>query len=854
MALTVGELVAYLRADDRDYYGPLQRAKRALKDVGDDAEKMGNRLDRAAGTAFRAANAVAKIGAAVGAISAVQGAVSGLSGVLGVIPGIAAAAAAALATIKIGTSGMGKAIANLGKSSGGGGGGGGGGAEKAISDARRIADAERSVQRAQEQVTEAQDNLTRARQRAARAIEDLQDRLKHQALDEESASLAVERARERLNKVRTTEGSSALDMKEAELGVRQAEAALADTKKEYADLGAEAAEAQRKGVDGSDEVISAQKGVQDALRGVEDAQRNLAEAQQDAARGAAAAAGGGGAANEEFNKLSRNAKEVALAIHGLSGEWLKVKQATQDALFAGVASDIKTLGARYLPVAKVGFSGIATEINKGARETAAYLAESRQVNDVAGIFGNVRKAIGDTSKTAKPLTSILLDITSVSAEMLPGMTKGFGGAAQSAADFVKHARETGQLKQWIQTGIDTAKKLWEVLKNVGEIVGTIWKAFRVEGAGALDTLIKLTGKIKDFLKSAEGQAGLKALADIMHTVADVGGGVLMEVLKAVSKILVDTSPQIQDVTRWFGEFLTGAIQKLTPLLIGLVKWIGDNINWLGPLAVALYGAVKAFEAVNAIMKITDAIGKGSWWGVIIAATIALVTLIVTHWDQIKQAVSDAWEWIKQRASDVWGWIKRNIIDNITAAAQWISDKFMDIVNWFKDLPGRLWRAIGSWAKTLWDAGVQLIQGVIDGIESMVGTLIRKITGLAGEVSRKMVQIFQIGSPSKLFAYYGQMLGAGLAQGIEGSTRDVLGAAAGMTDAATIDIPAPRTDPMPLGGPGPGGLAPAPAGAAAGGRPMVVIKADGTRGGAAVLEFFRESIRDQGGDVQFVLGQ
>lgn len=854
MALTVGELVAYLRADDRGFDGPMRRARRSLNDTANDAGKLGSRMDAAAGSAFRAASAVAKIGAGVSAVSAVQGAVAGLSGVLGIIPGIAAAAAAAIATIKIGTSGLGKAISGLGKSSGGGGGGGGGGAEKAISDARRIADAERGVQRAQEQAEYAQESLTRAREDASRAIEELQSRLKHQALDEESATLAVERARERLNKARTTEGTSGLDIKEAELGVRQAEQALADTKKEYADLGAQAAEASRKGVEGSDEVIAAQRGVKDATRGVEDAQRSLAEAHEDAARGAAASAGGAGAANEAFNKLSPNAKAVALAIHGLAGDWLKVKQATQDALFAGVAGDIKTLGHLYLPVAQKGFAGIATEMNHGMRETAAYLAQADQVKDVGGIFENVRKAIGNTSKTAKPLTQIMLDITSVSAEFLPQLTNGFGGAAQKAADFVHNARETGKLKEWIQGGLDTLKRLGELFGNISSIIGTVWKAFRTNNADALGSLIKLTGGVKDFLKSAEGQTALKSLAQIVHTIAEVFGGVFMTALKAVGKILVETGPQIQDVARWFGEFLTGAIQKLTPLLIGLVKWIGDNIDWLGPLAVALYGAVKAFEAVNTIMKITKVIAETNPWVIIIAATIALVTLIVTHWDQIKEAIGKAWQWISDKAGEVWGWIKRVIIDNIVAAAQWVGRKFDDIVQWFKDLPGNVLKAIGNLAHTLYDKGRELIQGMIDGVKSAAHALYDAIAGIENTAVKNSNKVLKIGSPSKVYREIGMYAGMGLAVGLDSMTGKVATAAIGLADAAMVDVPGPRLDPMPLGGGGPGGIGdPARRNNPANTRPVVVLQPDGTAASAAILETLRESVRDQGGDVQVVVG-
>lgn len=855
MALTVGDLVAYLRADDRDFNSPMSRAKRVMMDVANQASAMGSRMDSAAGVALRAANNIAKLGTGIAAISAVKAAVGGLAGSLGVIPGIAAAAAAAIATIKIGTSGMGKAIAGLGKSTGGGGGGGGGGgAEKAISDARRIADAERGVQRAQEQVTYAQESLTRARERAARTIEDMQHRLQGAALDEESAMLALERARERLAKVPMTEGATDLDMREAQLGVKQAEQALADTRREYGQLSDEAAKAAKAGVDGSDEVISAQRGVQDAMRGVEDAQRSLAEAHQDAGAAAAGAAGGGGAVNEEFNKLSPNAKAVALAIHGLRDEWLGLKHSVQDALFAGVASDIKSLAGKYLPVAKEGFTGIATEINRGARETAAYLGEARQVKDVGTIFGNVRKAIGNTADTAKPLTSIFLDIMTVSSEFLPGLTGGFGGAAQKAAEFIRHARETGQLKEWIQGGLDVLGKVWKVLTNIGSIIGTVWQAFDTGGAGALDTMIALTQKVKEFLKSAEGQAGLKALAGIIHTVAEVGGKLLMIVLEELARLLVDIGPQVEEFARQLGEFLAGALRTVVPMLADAAKWIMENAYWLGPLAIALYAGVKAFEAVTAAMKIFNLIASANPWLILIAATIALVTLIVTHWDKIKEAVKKALDWVAEKVGEVWGWIERNIIDHVQAFASAVDRGINNIVQWFKDLPGKIWEALKNLGRDMWNAGVDAVKGFIDGFVSMIGRAIERVKNFARDIRDGFFHILGISSPSKVFRYGGLMAGEGVVQGMRASESSVAAAAARMADAALVDIPAPRVDPLPIGAGGPGGAGPGAGGSgAAGGRPMVVIQPDGTRASAMLLEVFRESVREQGGDVQLVLG-
>lgn len=849
LALTVGELVAYLRMDDADFTRRNAKAKSELDDTAQRWSKAGDRADAAALKFLKAAQSLALIPAAAAGIQGATAVVGALVGTIGLVPGAVAAAAAAIAAIKIGTAGFGKAVEELGAAAGGG--GGGGGVERAISAARQIASAERGVERAQQAARDAQDALTRARARATEQLEDLRLALSGAALDEEEAVLALERAQQRLADARA-EGASGLDLREAELGVRRANQALLETRERYGDLKAEAAHAARVGVEGSDEVVAAQRGVADAAAGVRDAQRELAEAHQDAARGAAAAAAAAAKTNAEFDKLSPNAKAAALAVHGLRDEWTAMQQAVQDALFANLAADIQRLGGSYIPVLERGLSGVASGLNAGVRETAAYLARSQQVQTVAGIFNNVTKATDAVGGSMSAVAQILLDITAVSSEFLPGFAGGWEAAAQRAADFISHARETGQLKAWIAEGLDTLRDLWQLLKNIAGIVDAVFDAFDDAGGDALDTLIDLTDEIEAFLRSAKGQEALTALATALSTVASVAGDVLMAVLKELAPIIVALAPGFAELARQVGEILLGAITTVGPHLQDLAGFISDNIDVLGPLAIAIYAGVKAFEAATVAMRIMNAVAAANPWLLLIAATVVLVTIIITKWDEITAALGRIWEWLANTASEIWSWIRRVIVDNIVDAANWVGRKIQDVVNFFLDLPRRLWevvRGAGDWLVT---TGENLVLGLLRGLERFAHKIWDWVKGIARRVWDEITSFFDILSPSKKMAWVGEMLGQGLVNGLDGMTSNVVDAATTMADAATLDIPAPRVDPMPLNG-NPAGTTGFGA-AAGGGKSTVVLQTDGTRASQVLMELFRESIRDQGGDVQFALGQ
>lgn len=396
---------------------------------------------------------------------------------------------------------------------------------------------------------------------------------------------------------------------------------------------------------------------------------------------------------EATKNLAPEARDTAVAVRDLRDEWSTMQKSVQDNLFEGLSRHVTQLGGTYIPLLQRNLRLVAADFNYAAQTTGNWLAEGEQVSTVNSIFANTRGLTASLADAAQPFLAILLDIVAVGTEFFPKMNGDLGATVQRWADWVHAARESGQLKQWMAGGLSAIGDLFKLLKNIGSIVGTVFGAFQSEGAGLLPTLIKITDKIKEFLQSAQGQEMLHSLAAVLRQVAEVAAGVLFEALTQLAPIIVKLAPGFGSLAVQVGGVLVTALRIAGPLLQGLAGFLSENIEWLGPLAIALFTGAKAMEYVTAGLRILNMVAGANPWVIIIAATIALVTFIVTHWDQIVAWLGKAWEWIRNTARTAWEHIKSAIVDPITKAAAWVGERIADVHKFFTELPGKILSAL-----------------------------------------------------------------------------------------------------------------------------------------------------------------
>ncbi|MEU5094950.1 phage tail tape measure protein [Streptomyces sp. NPDC020996] len=162
-----------------------------------------------------------------------------------------------------------------------------------------------------------------------------------------------------------------------------------------------------------------------------------------------------------------------------------------------------------------------------------------------------------------------------------------------------------------------------------------------------------------------------------------------------------------------------------------------------------------------------------------------------------------------------------------------------LVVWMQGLPGQLTGALASQGYRLYNAGVDFVVGIWNGISGAGGWLWSKIVSFANDyIVNPVTSLLKIGSPSKLAAdEIGHWIPAGIAMGVEDN--------AGVVDQAMRRVADPAAY-----RPATAAAAPAFAGTLATSRqtlPPLVLELRG--GSRAFREFFQESVRTTaGGDV------
>ncbi|MDH6678453.1 hypothetical protein M2284_002656 [Rhodococcus sp. LBL1] len=473
-----------------------------------------------------------------------------------------------------------------------------------VQGARQVASAERGVEAAQKSAVNAQKDLTRARKDAADQIDDLNRSLKGSRLDEREAELAVRRAKQRIAEV-SKSGNSGLDRDDARLGYERAIQNLEDVRHRNQQLRAEAADANRKGVEGADRVVEAKERAAEADQGIADALREQAETQSDVARAnekaarqvaeaqaavaeSMAASGDSVKAYEEaLAKLSPAAGSFVKTIRGMGGEWEDLRLATQESLFAGLDSDTTNLIRVNLPTLKQGLVGIADALNGITRKVISAFSAP----DAVDKFGIVLERIKDMFARMEPgfsaLAGVFKNLVTVGSEFFGGFADGFTNGAQKLE---RWSMDFDHIRDLIRRGADTLKDFWEITKNIGGSIGAIFAGSRQEGEGLIESIKDATGKMKDYLKSAEGQEKIKEFFRYFREALDK----ITPILGDIGRIIVNG---VMPALRAWGDMVT-------PIIGGFIALL----ERFPGLAEGIAFAFLAWKTVSIIPAITSVIG------------------------------------------------------------------------------------------------------------------------------------------------------------------------------------------------------------------------------------------------------
>jgi hypothetical protein len=497
------------------------------------------------------------------------------------VPGILGGVGASVGTLVLGLSGVKDAYSAAADAAGKF------GADGAQQSAQAAA-AANALRNAVYDEARAQRDVAQARKDARQQLQDLNLELRGGRISEAQAVLSAQRARRDLQ---SGQYRDALDYQEAQLRVVEADQRVMETRARNAELQDKANDANAKGVENSDLVVDAQERLVRAHQGTQQAQ-----AASIASTVAAAAA---------LDNLAPGAAQFVKTLVGMREQFRGLRTDVQQALFAGLSDEIKTLVDNDLPVLDRGLTNVATGINANFVQLFRSLGSTQSQGLLDRILGNSAEAQKRFTAAIDPIVHSIETLTGGSSDALPRIADGIGKVADRFDHFITEADKDGRLAKWIDEGTDGFTSMGNTLLNIGGIFTALTKA--AGGGGLLGILEQNSKRLSDFLNSTKGQdqlrkffadarAELDKWAPILRdlpgiiggvvSAAQEGSGVVMGVLRPVSQILGEHPQLVKDIALAF------LIWKTVPPLVGGVT------NSLGALSRGLTEVGTGFSSTR----------------------------------------------------------------------------------------------------------------------------------------------------------------------------------------------------------------------------------------------------------------
>ena len=365
--------------------------------------------------------------------------------------------------------------------------------------------------------------------------------------------------------------------------------------------------------------------------GVSDALKQVSAAEEAAGGDAKKLAAANKKLAESLKDLAPSAREFVLAVKAIKPAWEGVKLDVQQKLFAGLGEQLKQLSGAYLPTLKSGLGGIAGEFNAMAKDFVGFATGARTVGNVDAIFRNITSALQVARPAAQNLAAAFLDIGVVGSEMLPELAGALTTATGRFRTFIDQARRSGELKVWIQQGVDTLSTLGSIAGNVGKTLLGVFSAQRAAGASLLDTLDRITAGMANWARSAEGQRqmiavfneirrtidaimpGLQALgrAAMQAVEAFANSGALTAAGQAFSAMATAIAPLVVQLGALAGGVvnnLANALSAVATVIAPIVSGLSGLLGALGPVPGAVIAMVVAFRLLGPVNAMVTALG------------------------------------------------------------------------------------------------------------------------------------------------------------------------------------------------------------------------------------------------------
>lgn len=266
-----------------------------------------------------------------------------------------------------------------------------------------------------------------------------------------------------------------------------------------------------------------------------------------------------------------------------------------------------------------------------------------------------------------------------------------------------------------------------------------------------------------------------ALVEAVPLIIETLLPMIPQIIEALANGFIEGAPQIIEA---FGQMLSELPGKAQEFFSGVIE---KATQWVGDMAGKAQEAGSQFleKVVEFIQQLPGKIAE--FCSNIISNVASWVSEMANNAQQagsqflekvvefIQQLPGKIAEFCSQIISNIGQWVSDMVNKAQEAGSQFfesVNQKFNEVVNFFTELPGRIINAFGDFGSMLYNVGSQIIQGLINGITSMVGNAISAVTNAVSGIVNAAKSFLGIHSPSTVFASIGDFSMQGLAKGFE----------------------------------------------------------------------------------------
>lgn len=411
---------------------------------------------------------------------------------------------------------------------------------------------------------------------------------------------------------------------------------------------------------------------------------------------------------EALKKLAPAAASVAKEFQKLFPALKDLQRFAQQQLFLPLQGTLTNLANTLLPSVRQGVGQVAAAFG----ETFAVIAKSfttpANVQLLNDLFAKTAEIVRGLGAPLSKLFTAFGDATKATLPIFGDLVKRIFDGVTAFADFLTEAAKTGELQSFIDDALKTFGELFDLVKSVGRLFGTLFGATDDSGRDFIGTLTDLTDRMNAFFKSAEGQDALQDVTELVK-VTGQALGFLVDALLFTIDVFSDLDELVrgakQDLTDFFVDVILGAQN-----LVDRIKAIPSNLkNFALELVASIKGAFQA--AIDGALAAVG-IGVGLIFAALIEGPRQFLSFLATYPDQVKLALAG------------FGVALVQVFDTaMTTAKDFLVTKFEEIKAFINGVPD----AVAALGPRFLDAGLNLIKSFMNGFRS-VGNFIGDVAG------------------------------------------------------------------------------------------------------------------------------